>query len=77
MTDPLSQRVAATVRAELARKQIKQRDLAATLGVSTNQTSERLAGRIHFRLDELEAVAELLDVPVAYLLGTDASVGAA
>lgn len=72
MTDPLSHRVAATVRAELARKQLLQRDLAEVLGISTAQVSERLAGRTPFRLDELDLIAELLDLPVAVLVAPPA-----
>jgi transcriptional regulator with XRE-family HTH domain len=68
MTDPLSQRVAANVRAELARRQKQQRDLAGVLGISIAQVSERLAGRTPFRLDELEPVAEMFGLPVTALL---------
>lgn len=68
MTDPLSQRVAANVRAEMARRQKLQRDLVEVLGVSKQQVSERLSGTTPFRLDELEPVAEMLGLPVIALL---------
>lgn len=76
MTDPLSQRVAANVRAEMARRQKLQRELAEALGISNNQASLRLAGRTPFRLDELERVAELLDLPVSALIAQSAAVAA-
>lgn len=72
MTDPLSQRVAATVRAELARHQLKQRHLAEALGISVQQTSERLAGSTPFRLDELDAIADLLDLPLTDIVSPPA-----
>ncbi len=72
MTDPLSRRVAATVRAELARKRMLQRELAEALGISTAQVSERLADNTPFRLDELDPIAEFLGLPVADLVAPPA-----
>ena len=76
MTDPLSKRVAANVRAEMARNQKQARYLAEALGISVNQAALRLAGRVPFKLDELERVADLLGLPVTALLATPAAVAA-
>ena len=63
--------VAANVRAELARKQITQIEVAARLGVSRQNVAQRLNGRVDFRVGELIAIAGLLDIPVADLLAPD------
>jgi DNA-binding Xre family transcriptional regulator len=68
MAEILSQRVAATVRAELARRQIKQAALATALGISAQQVSERLAGTTPIRLDELDPIAAFLELSVADLV---------
>lgn len=60
--------VAANVRAELARKRITQTKVAARLGVSRQNVAQRLSGRVDFRVSELVAIAELLEIPVTALL---------
>lgn len=60
--------IAANVRAELARQQREQKDLAIVIGKSNASTSDRLAGRIHFRVDELQRTAGWLGVPLEQLL---------
>lgn len=65
MPELLSQRVAATVRAELARREKRQGDLADVLGISITQVSDRLRGKIPFKLDELEPTCTLLELPLA------------
>lgn len=58
----------ANIRAELARANKTQSDLAAKLGISQAQVSKRLQGRIPWRLDELVATSDLLGVPLSTLL---------
>jgi transcriptional regulator with XRE-family HTH domain len=65
--------VAANVRAELARKRITQMEVAACLGVSRQNVSQRLNGRVDFRVSELVAIAGLLDIPAAALLAESAA----
>lgn len=60
--------IAANVRAELARQQREQQDLAKIIGKSNASTSDRLAGRIHFRVDELQRTAAWLGVTLDQLL---------
>lgn len=70
MADALSVTVSAAVRAEMARKTVKQRAVAERLGISQTQVSRRLSGRVAFNVDELQTIAELLGVPVTTFLAT-------
>lgn len=68
MTHTLAEHVAREVRAEMARQRVSQLQLATRLGLSQPQISKRLTGRLEFRPSELDAVAELLGVPVTQFL---------
>jgi transcriptional regulator with XRE-family HTH domain len=59
---------AAAVRDALRVRKIRQRDLAAVLGLSQPAVSNRLTGHTAFTLDELDAIAKHFDVPVSRLL---------
>jgi transcriptional regulator with XRE-family HTH domain len=61
----------ATVRAELARRNISHRAAANTLGWTASTFSRRMKGRVDFTVTEIRALADLLEVPVAQLLGED------
>lgn len=63
--DTLAQRVAAEVRAEMARQGKRNRELAPVLDVSEQAVSERMRGSLEFRLSELYAVARFLGVPIS------------
>lgn len=63
---------AGAVRAELARRRITGRKLAADLGWSKTTTARRLNGEYPLTVDELVAVAHYLDLPVTALLPADA-----
>lgn len=63
-----AERVAANIRAELARKGISQAELAASLNKSQPTVSRRLLGRVPFSVDELDIIAAILDVPMAELV---------
>jgi ABC-type sulfate transport system permease component len=63
---PLSTRVRRNVRAELARADHSYRDAAAALGLSYATFRRRILTG-DFRPDELEALAVMLEVPLARL----------
>ena len=63
-----AERVAANVRAEMARQKISQVKLAETLRVSQPAISRRLSGRVALNVDELARIADILGVPVAELV---------
>lgn len=65
----LTDRVAAEVRANMARARMTQTDLADVLGLTQSVVSKRLRGKIAFSVDELEKVADALGVHPATLLG--------
>ncbi len=69
MTTSHAERVADAVRAECARRRITQHDLAESLGLSQMAVSRRLSGTVAFDVNELYAVAALLDVSVPTLIG--------
>lgn len=60
--------VGANIRAELARKRISQRQLADLLGMSGTGVSKRLSGITPIDVDELQQIAQFLDVPVSMLM---------
>lgn len=68
MTQTLSERVAATVRAESGRRRVSQMQIAEALGLSQAAISRRLSGDTSFELDELPRVAALLDVSITHLI---------
>lgn len=67
----------ANVRAEMARRKVSQVALANHLGLSQASVSARLAGRVAFDINELHAIASLLQVPMTDLIPTTTSSGAA
>lgn len=62
------ERVAANVRAELARKGITQTDLAVKLNKSQPFISRRLSGRVAFDVADLASIAEVLNIPITSLI---------
>lgn len=64
------QDVAAEVRAEMARKQLSGVRAAQTLGWTQNYISRRLSGRVPFDVEDLTAIADLLEVPVSTFFET-------
>ncbi|MCV7186995.1 helix-turn-helix domain-containing protein [Mycolicibacterium thermoresistibile] len=69
--DSQSQRVAANVRAEMARTKRTQSALAHSIGMKQQALSRRLSGRTPFTVDEIAEIARCLDVPVAALFATE------
>ena len=72
MTTPTAQRVAAEVRAEMARQHRSVRDLAAALDLSYSAASRRFNGEIALDMDDLHRVAAWLGLPPAALLAESA-----
>ena len=66
--DELSLRVAAEVRAWMARRGVRQETLAIQMGLSQSALSMRLRGRTRWTINDLAAVSEALDVQMATLL---------
>ncbi len=60
--------VPANVRAELARHRKRQEDIAELLGLTRQALSRRLLGYVDFRIAELQAIADYLEVPIATLV---------
>lgn len=67
-----AERVAAEVRAYLARQRKTQGDLAVALGISQQSVSRRMTGAQPFDVDELHRIAAWLGVPVSALLAESA-----
>lgn len=61
--------VAANVRAEVARRRIRQAAIAEHMGLDQRAVSRRLLGQVEFSVGELQSLADLLGVPVATLYG--------
>lgn len=57
-----TQAVAAEIRAALARKQVRQHELAAHLGMSQPALSQRLNGRQDISIPEMVEIARFLEL---------------
>lgn len=64
-----SERVAANVRAEMARHGYSQRQLAGELDIAQQNLSQRLNGRVPFDINELDRIAAVLGVELGALIG--------
>ena len=64
----LTLRVSGEVRAWMARRGVRQQDLAERLGITQPSLSSRLRGRTRWTINDLVVVAETLNVPVSVLL---------
>ena len=60
--------IAAEVRAELARQNKTQRDVAERLAITQPSVQLRLSGRRSWRAEELTVIADWLGVPAAQFL---------
>lgn len=58
----------ANLRAELARADVSQADVAELLGVTQPQVSARMLGKIPWRVPELQAIARHLGLPFSRLV---------
>jgi transcriptional regulator with XRE-family HTH domain len=66
--DVRRRRIAAEVRAEIARQQKTQREIADAIGIEQASLQRRLVGARSFRAEELAALAEVLGVPVGQFM---------
>lgn len=75
MSDDLStsERIAAEVRAILARKRIPQAELAQVLDISQVGVSRRLRGETPLDVNEVALIAAYLGVPIGVLYGEQAA----
>lgn len=60
------------LRAEMARRGIRQTDLAEVLGMSQASLSNRLAGKAEWKLSELQVIAQHMGIPLTRLLEDEA-----
>lgn len=65
----LSAKIAANVRAEIARKGLTKNEAGTAIGLTQPAMSRRLRGEVEFSASELDRLAVLLGLPVAVLFG--------
>lgn len=68
ISDSLSEKVADEIRVALVRRRMSAKRLAEAVGVSQSAMSARLTGTTPIDLDELERIAQALEVDLADLL---------
>lgn len=69
MSQPTTRdQIAANVRAALAYRGLDQSALVPVIGKSDSAVSTRLRGIANFRIEELQAIAEFLEVPLERLV---------
>jgi hypothetical protein len=61
--------IAGNVRAEVARKRLTQSDIAGVLAENQQWVHRRMSGNVEWRISELVAIADLLGIHPAVLLG--------
>lgn len=71
MEQTTTERTAAVVRAEVARRKIRTAELAALLDLSRTTVWRRLNGEYPFDVAELAAIAAHLDVPIGTFFATE------
>lgn len=71
----LRQRTAEEIRVLLARKRMSAAELARRTGIKQSTMARRMTGEIAFDLDDLEAIARVLEVEVVELLPSTVRVG--
>lgn len=67
--DRLQERVVEEIRVVLARRKMSQAELARRIGESPKNFSRRMTGDVGLSLDQLQDIAEALQVTVTSLLG--------
>jgi len=72
--DQLAERVSTTVRDEMTRLKLSQDTVAKHLGLSQAAVHRRLTGAVSWRLDELAALAGLLDIDAEQLVALKSAV---
>lgn len=69
MPSTVSRSVTANIRAELARRDLKQPDLATALGMHPMSVSKRMTGQVAWSIDELQTIADWFGVRLTDLIG--------
>jgi len=69
MRETPTELIAANVRGEVAKKRIRQAEIAERLGLNQQQVSRRLNGQVPISAAELRELAAMLEVPSGTLLG--------
>lgn len=72
MEQSISDRVAAEVRAEIARQGLTRASVAAKLGWTDQRFSLRMTGRVALSVAEMVIIADTLGVPAAQFVPTPA-----
>lgn len=57
------------IKAEMGRNSITIKELARSLGLSTNSVSFKLNGKREFTLSEIESIANIFNCSLDYLVG--------
>lgn len=70
-TDRVRERIAANVRAELARHKVSTAQVVDVLGLHKNSVLPRLSGQLPFMAHEITQLAGLMRIPVGRLLEVD------
>ena len=65
---PASQRIGESIRIELARRRLSQRNLIGILGLRQGSISARIRGEVEFRIGELEKLADYFGVTLEQLI---------
>lgn len=65
MPNPIA---SSAIRAELARRGLRQVDIAEKLGIDPAQVTKRMNGDIDWRLAELQAIAAMFELPISALV---------
>lgn len=73
MLRTLDRHVSAQLRAEMARSDVSNTELARRLGVNEMWVSRRARGRVRISLADLERIADALEVPVLYFVNREAA----
>jgi len=68
---PVNSIVAEKIRRVAADKRINQTTLGAAINVTQSGFSKRLLGRIPFSIDELAALAQVLEIPLTELISAE------
>lgn len=64
----LNEIVAGNIRAEIARRNVDQSEVGAVIGVNQATVSKKMKGRVRWHLEDIEAIAEFLDMEPYELL---------
>lgn len=67
----VSAEVAGNVRAEIARARLTQAKVATGAGIPLSSFTRRLSGQTPFSVDEVDAIASFLGLPLSTLLSTE------